>query len=115
MEFRKEHPLGEASFLAAHLKSSLLKTNFVANAPYPEYTTHITARKEPAATGSVLAPYPNDRTIRSLDSVFWPIKAVDFEVVAGYTAMSVGGNYLNFVEPDMVLFMGSQYNMSLSP
>ncbi len=53
--------------------------------------------------------------MRSSNPVFWPVKAADLVVFAGYTAMNVGGNYLYLIEPDTVLFMESQYKPPFNP
>jgi len=94
-ESEEQHALAGGNHLAAHPEHLLQET-----------TLHLRA---------TLALSRDDRTMRSSNPVFWPVKAADLVVLTGYTAMNVGGNCLYLIQPDMVLFMESQCNLQLNP
>lgn len=114
-ESREQYFPAEANHPAAYPELLLRETTLAPRAAQLECTPQCAVSKEPAIRGFILAPSQDDRTMRSLNPVFWPVKAADLGVFAGYTAMNVGGNYLYLIEPDMVLFMESQYKFRLTP
>lgn len=114
-ESQEQHSLAEANHPAAHTEFRLRETTLVPRATQLESTTQCAVAKESTIRGSVLAPSQDDRTMRSSNPVTWPVKAGDLVVFGGYTAMNVGGNYLYLIEPDMVLFMESQYKLPFNP
>jgi len=112
----QEQPyLAGANHAAAHPEFLLRETTLVPRATQRESTTQCAVPKESAIRGFVLPPSQDDRTMRSSNPVFCPVKAADLVVFAGYTAMNVGGNYLYLIEPDTVLFMESQYKPPFNP
>lgn len=103
----EHHALAEANHPAAHSGLLLQETTLSPRATQLEPNLQIAVPNEFAVRASVLGPSQDDQTMRSSNPAVWPIKATDLVVVAGHTAVNVGGNCLCLIEPDMILFMES--------
>lgn len=97
----------EANHSAAHSGLLLQETTFVPRATQLEPSSQIAVPRESAVRVAVLASSQGDQAMRSSNPAVWPVKAADLVVVAGHTAMKIGGNCLYLIEPDIVLFMES--------